>query len=101
MVAETRTRCVPETVCETQTIQCVKKVCETVSRQVPCTYTVCDPVPVTRVVSETKMVCTPRTVTRQIPVEVCTKVPVVVHCPTPTVASSQDVAATPQGVVTH
>ena len=36
---------------------------------------------VPRQVTEYKTVCVPRTVCKQVPVEVCVKVPVVVHCP--------------------
>jgi hypothetical protein len=79
-----------------QTVQCVKKVCETVCRQIPCTTTVCDPVTTTRRVTECKMVCVPRTITKCVPVEICTKVPVVVHCPTEVLPSAQSVLATSQ-----
>ena len=61
------------------------------------TTTVCEPVCVTRKVVETKMVCTPRVVCKQVPVEVCVKVPpLVVHCPSPVLPSSQSVLATGQ-----
>ncbi len=84
----------PETVCEMQTVQCVKQVCETVCRQVPVTTTVCEPVCVTRKVQECKTVCVPRTVTRQVPVEVCVRVPV---CePAAVLPSAQSVLATGQ-----
>ena len=39
------------------------------------------PVTVKRQVTECKTVCVPRTICRQVPVEVCVKVPVTVHCP--------------------
>ena len=39
---------VPETICEMQTVQCVRKECFTVCKQVPVTTTVCRPVTVTR-----------------------------------------------------
>jgi hypothetical protein len=96
----TRTRCVPVTQCEIQTIQCVKRVCEKVCRQEPYSYTVNCPQTVTRQVIDTKMVCVPRTVCKQVPVEVCVRVPVVYQCPEPPVlASSQSVVASPQGPV--
>ena len=76
--------CVPQTICEMQTIQCVRKVPYTVCRQVPVCKTICCPVTVTRQVSETKTICVPRTICKQVPVEVCVKVPVFVPCVLPT-----------------
>ena len=58
-----------------------RKVPYTTCRQVADTKTICCPVTVPRQVTEYKTVCVPRTVCRQVPVEVCVKVPVVVHCP--------------------
>jgi hypothetical protein len=83
-----------------QTIQCVKKVCETICKQVPVTTTVCDPVTVTRKISECKMVCTPTTITKQVPVEICVKVPVVVHCPS-VVSPTEQTAIAPTPQATH
>ena len=72
---------VPQTVCETQTVQCIKKVPYTVCRQVPVTRTECVPVQVTRKVTECKTVCVPKTICKQVPVTVECPVPVTVHCP--------------------
>ena len=54
------------------------------------------PVQVTRQVTECKNVCVPKTICRQVPTEVCVRVPVTVHCPAPILPSSQSVLATPQ-----
>ena len=45
-----------------------------------------------------KTICVPRTVCKQVPVEVCVKVPVVVHCPPVVLPSSQSVMASSQSV---
>ena len=81
MVTDPCVKIVPVTVCEMQTIQCVRKVPYTTCRQVAETKTICCPVTVARQVTDYKTVCVPRTVCKQVPVEVCVKVPVVVHCP--------------------
>ena len=86
------------TVCEMQTINCVRKECYTVCRQVPETTVVHCPVTVTKQVPVTRTVCVPRQVCRQVPVEVCVRVPVVVHCPEPVLPSAQSVLATEQSV---
>ena len=51
--------------------------------------------------TEYKTVCVPRTVCRQVPVEVCVKVPVVVHCPPVVLPSAQSVMASGQSVPVH
>ena len=58
-----------------------------------------DPLPgtVARQVTEMKPVCVPRTICKQVPVEVCVKVPVMVTCPQVVEPSGQSVAASPQG----
>jgi len=84
-------KCVPQTICEMQTVQCVRKVPYTVCRQVPETTTICTPVTIKRQVTECRTIQVPRTICRQVPVEVCVKVPVTVHCPT--------VCPSPQSVV--
>ena len=84
---------VPQTICETQTICCVKQVPYTVCRQVPVCKTICCPVTVTRQVCETKTICVPRTICKQVPVEICVKVPVFVPCVLP---SPQSVVASAQ-----
>jgi hypothetical protein len=91
-------RNVPQTVCEMQTIHCVRKETYTVCRQVPVTTTVHCPVVVARKVTEIKNVCVPRAVCRQVPVEVCVKVPVVSYCPPAVVPSAQSVVASPQSL---
>jgi hypothetical protein len=87
---------VPETVCETQTVTCVRKECFTVCKQVPETRTICEPVTVKRQVTEYRNVCVPKTVCRQVPVEVCVKVPVTVQCPPVVLPSAQGLLASPQ-----
>ncbi len=89
---------VPVTVCETQTVHCVRKVPVKVCRQVCETRTIQCPVTVSRQVSESKPICVPRTICRQVPVEVCVKVPVVIQCPTVVEPSPQGVMATGQSV---
>ena len=84
-----------------QTIQCVKKVCETVCRQVPVTTTIHCPQTVTKKVCETKMVCVPADGLQAGPGRGLREGPRAVHCPTPVLPSSQQaVAASPQEVVT-
>jgi hypothetical protein len=90
---------VPTTVCEMQTVPCVRKVCYKVCRQVVEPKTICCPVQVARQVTCTKTVCVPRAVCRQVPVEVCVKVPVMVHCPPVVMPSAQSVLATGQSSV--
>ncbi len=89
---------VPVTVCETQTIQCVRKVPYTVCSQVPETKTICCPVQVAKQVTDYKTVCVPRTVCKQVPIQVCVAVPVVVHCPPVVLPSSQSVMASGQSM---
>ena len=81
-----------------QTIQCVRKVPYTTCRQVGDTKVVCCPVTVPRQVTDYKTVCVPRAVCRQVPVEVCVKVPVVVHCPPVVLPSAQSVMASGQSI---
>jgi hypothetical protein len=90
---------VPQTFCEMQTIQCVRKVCYKTCRQVPETKTICCPVRVAHQVTDYKTVCVPRTVCKQVPVEVCVQVPVVVHCPPVVLPSSQSALASGQSVL--
>ena len=58
--------------------------------------TIMCPVTVQKQVTETKTICVPRTVCKQVPVEVCVKVPVVVHCEPAVLPSSQSVVASAQ-----
>ena len=88
----------PVTICETQTIQCVRKVAYSTCRQVAETKTICCPVKVARQVTDCKTVCVPRMVCKQVPVEVCVKVPVVTYCPPVVLPSSQSVLASSQSV---
>jgi hypothetical protein len=55
--------------------------------------TICSPVTVTRQVCDPQTICVPRTVCKQVPVEVCVKVPVFVPGVHP---SAQSVVASPQ-----
>jgi hypothetical protein len=49
-------------------------------------------------VTDYKTVCVPRMVCRQVPVEVCVKVPVMVYCPPVVLPSAQSVLASSQSV---
>ena len=95
-VCEQRTRCVPETVCEMQTVQCVSKVLLHRLQAGPGDDDGLLPGDGHAAGHRVKNVCVPRTVCRQVPVEVCVKVPVTVHCPPAVLPSSQSVVASPQ-----
>src|SRR5205823_13810600 len=98
MVTEPCVKIVPVTVCEMQTVQCIRRVPVKVCRQVCETQTIHCPVTIPRHVTEMKPVCVSRTICRQVPVEVCVKVPVTIHCPPVVIPSAQSVVASGQSL---